>query len=307
MTSTTSSQHAASGAIQVLPENATGKLASGFDLFKRWLVKPPAPKTVPRVIVATATLREMERAMQGEPHALATLLLFDESSPALADAWAGNDVRGIEKLLKAGDALTRDASHKAAEQFNVAVGYVDTARGGLRYLVEQSETALAPFNIDLAGIAPDKSKSMVSFVPVAALKRRLHEKLQFNAIGGQMIANALSGTVPWYVAVAVTGTALILDEINKRKRLRKLKELEGKLVVAAGVARGNIETTRTLLLTRVIPQYAALLDVITRLETGLADLVSPCDGADTTQREHAFALACTLIEGKHYLQMMGGN
>lgn len=294
--------------IQVLPEVPTGKPDSGFIRLKNWLVKPPAPKTLPRVIVSTDTLREMNRTMLAEPELLAALPVFEQSAGDLRDAWAINNIAKIEAALKAGDALTRESSQKAAESFNRVVSYVDVARGALRYFVERSQTALAPFNIDYASITPDKSKTLASFAPVAKVKRRLYEHLDFTLFGGKMAMEALSKGAPWYVAVAVAGTGLILNEINKSKMLRKLKELEGKLVVAAGAARDSFENTRTLLLTRVIPQYEALLDVIARLESGLAAL-QPDDqvATDTEARERAFWLACALVEGKHYLQMMGGD
>ena len=118
-----------------------------------------------------------------------------------------------------------------------------------------------------------------------------------------------TGQMPWQIAaVAVAGIA-IWHFINRSKALRLLKEMQGKIIVNAEAATGDFALIRTMLTTRVIPQFDGLLEITSHLESELTDLRSV--GTDPAQvpdaRDRAFRLARSLVEGKQFLEMMAGD
>jgi hypothetical protein len=147
---------------------------------------------------------------------------------------------------------------------------------------------------------------MIAIVPIVALRHDLSQHLNHGAVAGRLGAEAMRGNVPWYVAAAALAGAIVMDEINKSKKLRQLKGMEGQLLATAEVVKSDFVFICRLLLTRVIPQYNALLDIISRLNSGLPALQSLAPNSIAAQ-ERAFDLACAVVEGKRYLRMMGGD
>jgi hypothetical protein len=264
---------------------------------------------VPRAIVSTETLRVKRAAMDAGLTKLATLTVFSANDPTLDEAWEKKNIERIESILKRGDELTRSNWQQGISVFNSAAVDVDIARGKLRYLVTESESALAPYNIDYASIDVSKSKALEGYAPIADRKKFLTEKANYHQAVAMNTWRVTTGQMPWQIAaVAVAGIA-IWHFINRSKALRLLKEMQGKIIVNAEAATGDFALIRTMLTTRVIPQFDGLLEITSHLESELMDLRSV--GTDPAQvpgaRDRAFRLARSLVEGKRFLEMMAGD
>jgi len=263
---------------------------------------------VPRAVVSTETLRAKRAMMDAGLAKLATLTVFSANDPALDQAWEKRNIDSIEAILKKGDGLTRSNWQQGIAVFNSAAADVDIARGKLRYLVTESETALAPYNIDYASIDVSKSQVLEGYAPIATRHKFLTEKADYTTGTGLGIARVVNGQTPWQVAAVVGVSIAIWHFVNRSKALRLLKEMQGKLVVNAEAATGDFGLIRDLLTTRVIPQFDGLLEVTSHLESELSDVRSVTDPAQTPgARDRAFRLARSLVEGKRFLEMMAGD
>jgi hypothetical protein len=119
----------------------------------------------------------------------------------------------------------------------------------------------------------------------------------------------LLGNASWQAALAVTATVAVMHFINRSKMLRQLKEAQSKLSSNTNTVKHDLRLMQNLIRTRIKPQYEGLIEVIDRLETGLAGLQSTSNEAPAPEdaRERAFWLACALVEGRRYLEMEGGS
>ena len=275
-----------------------------------WLGLPKRETAVvTRAIVSTETLRAKRASVDTGLAKLATLTVFSANDPTLDEAWEKKNIERIETILKRGDELTRSNWQQGIAVFNSAAADVDIARGKLRYLVTESEAALAPYNIDYASIDVSKSKVLEGYAPIADRKKFLTEKANYHQAVALNAWRVTTGQMPWQIAaVAVAGIA-VWHFINRSKALRLLKEMQGKIIVNAEAATGDFALIRSMLTTRVIPQFEGLLEITSHLESELTDLRSV--GTDPAQvqdaRDRAFRLARSLVEGKRFLEMMAGD
>ena len=90
--------------------------------------------------------------------------------------------------------------------------------------------------------------------------------------------------------------------------MRKLKDVEGQLVVNAKAVRGDCAMVNSVFTTRLLPQFDAMMDVTSRLEQGLTELqAGSIDTDDKTQRDKALQMAFALVQGKKLVSTAGGN
>ncbi len=266
-------------------------------------------KKVARAIVALDHLRQRRDAIAESLGELATLPVFNADTAALRDAWECRNIDKIESALKQGGALTRASWQRGIALFNNAIADVDLARGKLRYLLSESEQALVPFGIDYASLNVQPSRALEGYAPIPARKKFTTEKLDYGQGIGSALANVAMGRTPWQAAAVAGASLLILNLVNRSKILRQLKDMEGTLGADAAAAKGDFAQFSTILTMRVLPQIDALLEIAGHLKVELEDLQQ----ADITNsqtpeaRAKAFRLACSLREGKMFLEMSAGD
>lgn len=261
---------------------------------------------LPRVVMPRGALETRHQQHRDDVETLKGLPVFDAETPALRAAWERRETQTLETLLSAGAIQNRQSWDTAISCFNAAKDDVDLARGRLRALVKDAETALAGFTIDYAALVVDRSGILAGDMPEVALpKADFTQRAQATlAINGQVGRALAQGS--WQTAAAGVVLMVVMHQITKSKRLRQLKAFEGQLVALAGAVQGDIRMIGDAMAQRVIPQFEALLRLIQTLELRLAQLM-PADAAAGDTPQEAFRLACAMREAQLVLAMKAGD
>lgn len=250
-------------------------------------------------------LKEMLPGVTAGPLQIATLRVFDMTAPDLKQAWDTKNVVAIEALLKKGDALTRTSWDTATGIFNEVGDRIDKARGNLSRLIRKSEKEIKRFRIDYSAIRLERSGILELTVQPLVTKKSLPTRYKPN-LGG-VISQTSQGNLPWQVTIPLTIAAVVIGSaIADQRALRKLKELEGQLSQQAVIASGDIAIFRTVLETRMVPQFSALVNISEEIEDNV-HLLQRVVPASSLAKETAFRLASALLEAKHVLKMMAGD
>lgn len=278
-----------------------------LSLFRR---KPSVPASVPVVPpLSLGELQAMQADIRGGQERLGSLVVFQTDDPALAQAWEAKAVERIASLLKAGEASTRGSWETATKIMNAAAGQIDKARGSLSRQVRAVEIALAAYQIDMGKIHIDRSKLLSVDAKRVITRRSVPRQIDVGRGIGSIGGRAIGGSVPWQVALASIAVGLVAHQIQTRRALRKLKELEGEVLTQAQTATGDIALFQNLMTTRVVPQFETLLALSETMERQLAELAE--EDPEQTQLERppsvAFALATAMLEAKHVLGMTAGD
>ncbi len=271
----------------------------------------------PSTQITPAALQTMRTEMVAGQGRLESMRVFDPDAPELVRAWKAKDTTRIEALLREGDEQTRSAWRRATAIANTAGDHIDKARGNLSRLVRQSERQLASYKINPADGRLSRSGIFVAEANFVMPTKRIGPgEFNFRAMPvalNNTLGQAMRGNVSWQGAavgmVAMVAVAAVAHQIGKSKALRKLKDAEGELSLQAEAVSGDIAMFQTLLTTRMLPQFEALMTLAAAMEGHLSVLaVMPSNAASrNAPPEVAFLLTMTLREAKHYLDMTAGN
>jgi hypothetical protein len=266
-------------------------------------------RTLPRVKVSIAYIHGAREDISKGLHRLSRLKVFDKSNAKLLALWGDGRLDEVQRWLTVEGRLTTESWHEGLAIFNKAIGYIDTARGKLLFILKECETALTPFNFDYATIDASSSRVTEGYMPaVAAPKRTFAQRVNTGDVLARAYSQVLLGKASWQAAAAVTATMVVVHFINRSKMRRQLREMQWKLFRTATTIKEDFRLMRNLLTTRVIPQYDGLVLVIDRLDKEFSDFQEQGVAPDQPgARDRAFRLACALIDAKRYLEMEGGN
>lgn len=289
-------QNAVLGLVRDYPASAGRGVTATVEI-------PPIPT------VTSEQLADMQARMRADFDRLATLSTFDTARPELIKAWKDSNTRYLEHLLQEGDKLTRAAWDDAIGIFNAAKDNVDVARGGLRQSVTAAETALAAYTIDEASIVVERSGTLEGAMTAARLApKTFTQTLNYSRGNAMMATKAITGNVPWQVAIGAAVLSLIMMGVNHSKLMRHLKELEGQLVGQAEAVRGDITLIESELRLRLIPQFDGLAGLLNRIKDGIAELnAAEAQVGRGNAKAEAFHLACAVREANYLLEMKAGN
>ncbi len=263
---------------------------------------------LPRILLPIDQLRARRARLQTGQNRLLAPLVFDADDAALAVAWSQRNTAEIERRLHAGDALNRNTWQEAIDLFNAARDDIDVARGRLRQLVREAETALTDYIIDEAALTIDRSLAMEGQMVRAELPAGgFLQKLDYGRGVGMAAARLVTGNGPWQLSAAALVFSGVMLAINHQQRLRQLKELEGQIKAQAQAARSDARLIGDMLFQRMLPQFDGLLAVIARLETDLQALRLAETAHTDEPKARAFQLACTFHQAQYLLEMKAGN
>ena len=271
----------------------------------------------PSIQIARPALEAMRTEIVAGQRRLEAIEVFDPDATDLVDAWEGKKIARIEVLLREGDARTRSAWDRATAIINKAGDHIDKARGNLSRLVQQSEQQLALFKIDARDVRLDRSGVLtVEAKSVVSAKRIGPGEFNYRGIPvalNNTMGQAMRGNMSWQsagaAALLTVAAVAVAYHINKSKTLRKLKDVEGELTLQSEAASGDIAMFQTLLATRILPQFEALMMLSATIEGHLAGLVNvPATAASRSDPPAvAYLLTITFREAKHYLEMTAGD
>ena len=271
--------------------------------------KLKGPQPVSRIKTSRTHMMSRRATMVAALGTLKRLEVFSTQQEDLLAAWERKNIEKIESLLREGDMLSDSSKETGMALYNAAVADVDLAKGRLRYELSESERILARFNIDFSLITVPRSGRITGDMPVVTRERFMTEKLNYGHAAGVALTRVTSGQLPWQVA-AIAGAGMTVWHLaNRSKIFRQLKEMEGELSRQAAAVKGQLKLIRSLIETRLIPQFDGLTEVANRLE----DQRTPLAVGDATMEEerrsqmNAFRLACSLMEGKQLLKTLGGD
>lgn len=270
-------------------------------------------KTVVAPETSIADLKAMRDGIESSRVSLASLPVFDDKKPELLKAWEDRNPQLISHLLQGANLQTQESWSRANSIFNRAQFYVDRARVKLNGLLPLMEQRLAPYNLNYQAIEVERSKlghlEMSAAIPENLTVKRIDaQNTAFIQGGSKAVMDSAFGRLPPLVAVAFVGIVVAAHFIYKTRTLRRLKDAEGQLVINATAVRGDCTTVDSIFTTRLLPQFDGMIDVVARLEVGLADLQA--DGVDTTseaQRAKALQMAFALVDGRRLVATAGGN
>jgi len=269
-------------------------------------------KSLPRIVVPFATLQERHQRLLDRCAKLedAEERTFRADDLALVAAWEKKNTDLIERLLKAGDGLNRETWDETISAFNAAKDEIDFARGRLRALVKDAETALAAYEIDYDNLIIDRSGILEGRMAQAQLApKTFTQKLDLSRGTGMAISKAIAGNGSWQAAAAAVVFSGIMMAVNHQKLLRQLRDLEGQVKTQAEAVRGDVGLIKSELAHRMLPQLDGLMNLIRRLEVELIGLHDAENGDDTSEaaKAKAFELACSFREAQYLLEMKAGD
>lgn len=263
--------------------------------------------------VSIDDLRAMREEIEAGRASFSSLPMFDTKEPALVDAWTKRDPQLIAALLQEGNLATQEGWSRVNTVFNRAQTYIDRARQKLSKLLVSAEQRLRPFNLNYDALEIEGSKlgylEMSAAVPKSLTAKRINaQNTAFIQGGSRAVAQGFTGNVHPLAAVAMVGVSIAAHFIYKSRTLRRLKDAEGQLTVNAQAVCGDRDMVNSVLVTRLLPQFDGMIDVISRLEDGMADLQpDTVDASSTAQRDKATKMAFALIEGRKLVATAGGN
>ena len=280
---------------------------------QRLLEWEPQASKIPLPEVSLGDLKAMREEIEWGRVSLDTLPVFDEKKPELLKAWEDRDPPRIAHILQEGNVQTQESWSRVNTMFNRAQTYIDRSRSKLNRLLIEAEQRLKPFNINYDAIPIEPSKQghleMSAAIPKNLTAKRINQQnTAFIQGGARSVAQGAFGQLPPLAAVAAVGIAVAAHFIYKSRNLRKLKDVEGQLVINAKAVRGDCAMVNSVFTTRLLPQFDAMMDVTSRLEQGLAELqAGSIDTDDKTQRDKALQMAFALVQGKKLVATAGGN
>jgi hypothetical protein len=273
----------------------------------------PQASKIPLPEVSLDDLKAMREEIEWGRVSLDTLPVFDEKKPELLKAWEDRDPPRIAHILQEGNVQTQESWSRVNTMFNRAQTYIDRSRSKLNRLLIEAEQRLKPFNInyDVIPIEPSKQGhlEMSAAIPKNLTAKRINQQnTAFIQGGARSVAQGAFGQLPPLAAVAAVGIAVAAHFIYKSRNLRKLKDVEGQLVINAKAVRGDCAMVNSVFTTRLLPQFDAMMDVTSRLEQGLAELqAGSINTDDKTQRDKALEMAFALVQGRKLVSTAGGN
>ncbi|MFT4075633.1 MAG: hypothetical protein QM647_08865 [Asticcacaulis sp.] len=238
---------------------------------------------------------------------LLTMLTFSTEDEALKAAWRKDATGSIGQLLETGNRLNRESWQAAIDIFNAAKADIDLSRHVLHRQAAEVEQALAPYAIDMDGMAVEISGTLEGDMVYRQLPPKdIWQTLEYSRGAGNALARAATGNGSWQVALAVAVFSGVMMLANHQRDLRHLKELEGQIAVQAEAVRGDIKFIDTELFQRMRPQFNRLVALMADLRDGLAGL-RQVEADDGDGREAALYLARHYREASYLLQMKAGN
>jgi hypothetical protein len=259
------------------------------------------------VAVSLNELRKKRTEIDAGLEKLGTLKVFNSRSRALAEAWDGWSLQAIESLLEEGDARTRATRRSSVQICNSAIRNVDAARAKLGDLLKEGEAALSPYEIDYSALDIGRSKVLSGSMARAPVRDPGYlEKVQYTPRLARILVGSIQ-RMPWQVTAAAFAAVAAVWLIDRSKARRQLHDIQGQLALNAKATRGDIKVIRTLIVTRIIPHFDGILEVIVHLEPELADLKLDPLSQESGSRERAYRLARWLMQGRHYLEMAAGD
>lgn len=270
----------------------------------------PVARAAPPPISITE-LRSMQQEIVRSGASLESLLVFDESQSALQQAWKAGDPSRVAPLLEEGNRQTQNSWRRAVAVHNRAVDCTDRARERLNHLLVQVQQRISVFNLDLDAIELERSKrGYVSFaqaIPLRLTERRIALRNRSFSQGASQAALRIGRAGHPLAGLLAAGAVLAAQYAYSSKILRELKDVEGQLIVDAEAARGDFAMVRSVLTTRIIPNFQRMLELITQLEAGLGELRGHVNIDEPAVREKAMRLAFAMIEGRRLVATMAGD
>ncbi|MDH4745877.1 hypothetical protein OMP43_17770 [Sphingomonas sp. CBMAI 2297] len=280
----------------------------GFYLHFRSLeASKAAPVAAPPLTLAILRLKRAELA--DAMAALPQLHFFDRAGATLTEAWQRGRPEEIEPMLVEADQLNRANWAQAGDRFNAAIRTVDQGRTALAAALADAETILRRYRIDPGALAAPASASIEGIARVVSFERHWTQKLDYGAGVTQAATRAMTGQLPWQAVLVTAAGAFIMDQVNRSRRLRQLKDAEGQVARMATAMRGDAEQFSTLIGTRLLPQF----DWIIRVLDQLGNLTSDLDqhetvaGPGTAPPEIALRLGLAVAEGRQLIDRKAGN
>jgi hypothetical protein len=230
--------------------------------------------------------------------------------PEVDDAWRHENTREIAQILEAAHEQTIFQWAEINWLFNRALSQFDIARMALKRQIRDAKEGLEGFTIDPQLLQNEEGKKahleVWDALPASLAPERIIARYGgFLRAGGRVAFNAGSGETSLLAAILLLTTLAIAQRIYTSRILRRLREVEGQILLNESALKHDCAMFRTIIKTRLLPRIQAMEQVAEEIRDADFGLTIHYTDPVEIVNVHKTRLAIALLEGKRLTSHKG--